>query len=1224
MNKNSKGSTSKLTATAGALLGATLSTLGVMADPVEVYNENGLILQLENGPEGQMKLVVENQTDEDMHDVVLTNQEIEGLELSEKEIKLGRVEAGEVREVDFKYFLDEASAEIVDEVVKESEKDKDEEKDKDKKPGSTDADKTDNKPGKDKDGNQKVQTSDESSSGVLKIAIPVTVAGVAGLLVIFAIKKDKKASKNTLALLIGAGALGTAMFGANTTFSALEGDKINPETGRIQMELPIQGTTIVDGEEYEYAGTFYFENDHVVTQMEDVVIPIDVVITEDNELEVGSYKVTQSDVEEGMQKMELTYVNGVLVSSVPAADAIPAVDYEVTIGTKPVSKEDSIEFVTRYSAIKDKEIGHEEVLVEGEEGVLTTTTTLSDELDNFKDKVLSGKVKGDGVDAMLTKDVEETTKEPVTHVIGKGTMSTKDYTIVMPVEYTADNDKEIVGKPTDKENFTVTSEGANGLGRNYFSQEVDNVTGELLPELTLDKTTEVTPATTEFVSVAAKEVASVAVPFETIYKDLEDVWVGTENVTTVGVDGENKVTYNYAINPDTGIHGEKTIVNVLEVSEPTIQVIERGVKTHDLVQETKKEAVPFDKDRSEFIDDISKVNTREKFDALKAEFDALADGQEEIISIEGVEGEATFNRTVAVDEEGKYYTPIEPTDWVEDTSLFVAPKTQSSVYFNAYVNHENAIPFEVEYIADDSAFYGEETVIREGKEGKSFNVSLVKAGEPTLTVNFKAEEPVSKQVLVGTRKTTATQVDFEKIVVEDDTKWDNYKEVTTPGKKGDRVTVTIHEVNPETGELHSPTLISDEIINEPIAEVTTVGTKKPDWVNRRETEVIEHGAPETLKFVSNSKFKALKTTNDYKALLQSFVALRDAADAEDVIDELTFVSRYASNGEVGFVYNVAIDPDTGLEVPGYEKQLVETVNVDAVNEQRTFFNLQTGPNRNVGGTYTYKANGQLGFKEEKVIQEAVLGKQVAIDMDGLERVWVDDVDNMGQAGVKEIGNIEKVTTEYHADARVVNDYWRFLDETITVGGKAGLKEETFKYNVNATTGKLSGKTSTGSRVIEEAEAATTYKGSLEKVGKLYSSDIVANGFMEALNAERNAAGRGSLVRASSAVTKGGIHINDTTSRHASSMIASRMAVGFSGLDHQGFGSDDVISNAHLSKFDTGVAREEMVLDQVLDLFTSSAHYNILVNNDDTKIVFSMWEVDTPSGLWVVFVASTGN
>lgn len=824
---------------AGAVVGAALSSFNASAKEAVIYDHDGIVLKLDHGTKGEMKLTVTNNTKETIHDVTLNNDEIKGLTLSDKRINLGTVRAGETRDVEFKYSLEKATVELVNKSIEEKIK-QNETKNTDSKEESTlvlveeETNQVEDKKSTNKATHKAVkkgvvQTGDDSHSEnkLMKIVIPVVIAGVAGVLVIFAIKKNKKSNKNTLALLIGLGAFGTAIFGfnPNNEVNATERN-INEFSGRIMHNIPIQGITSIEGVEYEYAGTFYYEEDDIQTKREERSIPVGVDIEEDSTMAAGTFKVIYDDVREGMQKYIITYVNGREVSKEADSDEIPARNYKVIVGTKPTTTTSSIAFGTLYEADKTQNIGYKEVSKKGENGRSITTTKLADNLDEFKENILDGKLGKEGKTDLLTKE-EETKEPPVFEIVKVGTKSVEKRVLEKKTIYSANNNALKGSEPK------VLQEGSDGEKEVEVAQDVNIETGELLPEkeIVSEKITEI--SVPKLVQVGTKEIVEEVIPYETKINKNDSMWEGEENIIVDGVDGLKDVTYIYEVDPDIGLTENKTKVSETIKKEPVVKVVEHGTKLPKYIE--KKETSPV-KPGEPVVkgyvnkEDFAKIETIEDYKKILEDFNAFITGKTQLadgscLTVEAKDGETGKVYKVAVDPEtNEEITTIERTVLSEINTPAI---NQESVVLNVSLGEQKETEAKYRYVGDKNLALGQKSTITEAIPGQEQAIVLGDDGS-TLWVPAEENPAIIGEISVGNTETIRETLEAGYDIINNDFAFIG-NDIIPEGEEGQdgiQDTVYEYEVDPVTGELGEKKAISSTIIKEAVKGEKWVGTLK--------------------------------------------------------------------------------------------------------------------------------------------------------------------------------------------------------------------------------------------------------------------------------------------------------------------------------------------------------------------------------------------------------------
>lgn len=186
------------------------STVFASGNVTEVYNKDGIIVNLQGNNKGKFKVSVKNNSEKDMIGVKIVSDDIKGLKvIGGKEILLGDIKAGEEKVLEEK--------EIEYEIIKAIESQK------------------------------LVKT---SVSGVYKLYIPLTIAGMTGMIYLL-VSKNKK-SKKLMSLMLATGMISTAFVGA-----------INAKEAYNHKER-LQGKIVIKGQEYNYAGIMMWNDNEEI------------------------------------------------------------------------------------------------------------------------------------------------------------------------------------------------------------------------------------------------------------------------------------------------------------------------------------------------------------------------------------------------------------------------------------------------------------------------------------------------------------------------------------------------------------------------------------------------------------------------------------------------------------------------------------------------------------------------------------------------------------------------------------------------------------------------------------------------------------------------------------------------------------------------------------------------------------------------------------------------
>jgi G5 domain protein len=286
------------------------------------------------------------------------------------------------------------------------------------------------------------------------------------------------------------------------------------------------------------------------------------------------------------------------------------------------------------------------------------------------------------------------------------------------------------------------------------------------------------------------------IPFTTTFEEDETLEPGTKQTKTEGVPGVETTTITYSVNKETG----QVTANEpkVETKAPVNKVVSVGGKPTTVTTE-----IPF---TTEFEAD-----------------DTIESGQQVVVH-EGVVGTKSITTVYSVDSKsGETTSKEEEPVIVEPQKKVVKVGTKSTIT-------TKEIPFNTEFISDDTLEFGQERIDNAGEVGietTTITHSLNKeTGEITSSEpKVETKDPVNKVIVRGTKPTVTTQeIPFEIQTVDDSDLPEGESKVTTDGKPGS-VTTTIHyTLNKETGEVTKDEPVVEE--TKPTTKVIRRGTKK--------------------------------------------------------------------------------------------------------------------------------------------------------------------------------------------------------------------------------------------------------------------------------------------------------------------------------------------------------------------------------------------------------------
>lgn len=445
----------------------------------------------------------------------------------------------------------------------------------------------------------------------------------------------------------------------------------------------------------------------------------------------------------------------------------------VKVGTKPKVVTEVLSKTTRYEVDPTKTKGETEVIDQGSDGSVVTTTPY----------VLNEK------DGSVSEGKSTTVRtEPKERVIKVGT---QPKVVVEKVEKTTRYEADPTKPKGEKEISTEGSDGSVTTTTPYVLNKENGSVTEGTPIV------EKIPAVEKVVKVGTQpKVEETSVPFTTSYEADPSVDNGSTSDKFVGKDGKITTTTTYSVNPKTGEVSENPSTSVSE--EPVNRVVSVGSKPTTVVTEQEYS--------TRYVGDSSKEvgfkETREK----------------------GMRGTTSVTTTYSVNPASGKITPK------EGSPVVVAPKEEVIAIGNKPKVAVENLPKTTRYEKDSEKDKGVFTTSVEGSDGSkttttTYTVNL-KTGEVTPNTPTVVTVPaVEKVVKVGAKdKVEVTPIPVEVEEVADSDLFEGDEKVTSNGKAGSTTTTTEYVVNPTTGEITEKDPVVSTIPME--KRVVHKGTKK--------------------------------------------------------------------------------------------------------------------------------------------------------------------------------------------------------------------------------------------------------------------------------------------------------------------------------------------------------------------------------------------------------------
>ena len=578
-------------------------------------------------------------------------------------------------------------------------------------------------------------------------------------------------------------------------------ENINPI--KVEKDVPVDTPTpTVDKTGYKFLGWSKTPDGEVITDKTNITTPGESItlygkwekvnnVNKKTE-KINKTKIYKSDnsLDKGVEKVEegrdgekeiistysITPITGELTNPTTTENVITEMKPDIiTVGTKPKVEVTEIPSPVKYEKDSTREKGKPNLIIEGEAGSKTITTTY-----NVNPK--TGKIT-ENVGAPLIK-------EPTTKIIR---IPAKDKVVVeeipSPIKYEKDPTRE-KGKPN------LIIEGETGSKTITTTYNVDPKTGEVTENV---GTPLIKEPTTKIIRIPAKDKVEITeIPSPVRYEKDPTRERGKPNLIIEGEAGSKTITTTYNVNPKTGEVTEN--IGTPLIKEPTTKIIRIPAK--DKIEVTEIPAsVRYKKD-----------STRER-------------GKPNLI-IESGPGSKTVITTYNVDPKTgeiteKVGTPLIKEPIMEKT-VIVPAKDKVVV---------EEIPSPVRYEKDSMREKGKPNLIIEGETGSktittTYNVDP-KTGEVFESkISTDIKNPKDKRIYVPAKdkveeieKPIEIKEQFNKDLPQ------GKERILTQGKPKKERLITEYKVNEKTGEITE--IQRTEIVEQGEPTIKEIGTKKP-------------------------------------------------------------------------------------------------------------------------------------------------------------------------------------------------------------------------------------------------------------------------------------------------------------------------------------------------------------------------------------------------------------
>ncbi|NQN68732.1 YSIRK-type signal peptide-containing protein [Streptococcus suis] len=320
----------------------------------------------------------------------------------------------------------------------------------------------------------------------------------------------------------------------------------------------------------------------------------------------------------------------------------------------------------------------------------------------------------------------------------------------------------------------------------------------------------------------------VSVPYETKYIEDPSLPLGQEQVQSQGVEGQKTVTTTYTL--INGVRQANPTVSEEITKQPISQIVARGTKVIEekTDTETRTEEIPYD--------------------IVVRETDSLYLGEEQV-RVEGKVGSKEITTTYQTIEGVRQPNPIVTERVLTEPVAKQVLKGTKPVEGTEVDKRREEIAFETKEISSADLYVGEERVQVEGKVGTKEitttyqTIKGIRQPNPTVTEKVLTE-PVSKQVLKGTKPVEGTEVDKRREEIAFETKeipsadlYVGEERVQVEGKVGAKEITTTYQTIKGVRQ-PNPT-VTEKVLTEPVSKQVLKGTKPVESteVDKRTEEI---------------------------------------------------------------------------------------------------------------------------------------------------------------------------------------------------------------------------------------------------------------------------------------------------------------------------------------------------------------------------------------------------
>ncbi|NQN54580.1 YSIRK-type signal peptide-containing protein [Streptococcus suis] len=589
------------------------------------------------------------------------------------------------------------------------------------------------------------------------------------------------------------------------------------------------------------------------------------------------------------------------------------------------------------------------------------------------------------------------------------------------------------------------------------------ISSEILSDVTSQPTAEIIAVGTKKQDLdkvtTEVEQSDVDIAFETEYVDDPNLPLGQEQLQSQGVPGQKTITTTYTL--INGVRQPNPTVSEMITKQPIAQKIVRGTKVIEEKTETETSTVEL------------------AFDTVVRESDSLYLGEEKV-QVEGKTGSKEISTTYKVIDGVRQPNPTVTEKVLTEPVSKQVLKGTKPVEGTDVEKRTEEIAFDTKEIASADLYVGEEKLVTEGKVGtKEITTTyqtLKGVRQPNPTVTEKVlTEPVTKQVLKGTKPVEGTDVEKRTEEVAFDTKeiasadlYIGEEKVITEGKVGTKEITTTYQTLKGVRQ-PNPT-VTEKVLTEPVTKQVLKGTKPVEGTDvEKSTEEIAFATQETPsaelyvgeeKVVTEGKVGTKEVTTTYQTL--KGVRQPNPTVTEKVLTEP--VSKQVLKGT---------KPVEGTDVEKHTEEIA------FATQEIASADLYVGEEKVV-------TEGKVGTKEVTTTYQTLKGVRQP-NPTVTEKVLTAPVAKQVLKGTKPVEgtDVEKRTEEIAFATQEISSADLYVgEEKVVTEGKVGTKEITTTYQT------LKGVRQPNPTVTEKVLIAPVAKQVLKGTKPVEGTDVV--------------------------------------------------------------------------------------------------------------------------------------